>query len=115
MDDCKLASNSAGVARDGSYPSSSADVESKPNVLSAGDNDSNDMLSTTSGITTMSTIPGVQQKKMKPFKLADAIKPIEYDEMQRMSTDSFYRILNSEGCFCSLIKITQYRSVFPSI
>ncbi|CAF1109993.1 unnamed protein product [Adineta ricciae] len=96
MDDGKLVSNSAGVARDGAYPSSSADVESKPNVLSAGDNESNDMLSTTAGLTTMSTIPGVQQKKMKPFKLADAIKPIEYDEMQRMSTDSFYRILNSE-------------------
>ena len=36
---------------------------------------------------------------MKPFKLADAIKSIEYDEMQRMSTDSFYRILHAEGWF----------------
>jgi hypothetical protein len=34
---------------------------------------------------------------MKPFKLADAIKPIEYDEMQRMSKDSFNRILHAEG------------------
>lgn len=42
-------------------------------------------------------IPSIQQKKMKPFKLADAIKPIEYEEMRRMSTDSFCRILQSEG------------------
>ena len=97
MDDSKSISSAAGVARDGSYPSSSADVENKPNVLSGGDNESNDMVSTTAGITTMSAISGVQQKKMKPFKLAEAIKPIEYDEMQRMSTESFYRILNSEG------------------
>ena len=56
-----------------------------------------DIPSTSAGTTTVSTIPSIQQKKMKPFKLADAIKPIEYDEMQRMSKDSFNRILQAEG------------------
>ncbi|CAF1425009.1 unnamed protein product [Adineta steineri] len=85
-----------GVGRDDSFPSSSTDVDIKPSIQSMSGNELGDIPSTSAGITTMSTIPSLQQKKMKPFKLADAIKPIEYDEMQRMSTDSFYRILQAE-------------------
>ncbi|CAF3368490.1 unnamed protein product [Rotaria sp. Silwood1] len=85
-----------GVGRDDSFPSSSMDIDSKSALPSTSGNESSEIPTTSAGITTISTIPSVQQKKMKPFKLADAIKPIEYDEMQRMSTDSFYRILHAE-------------------
>jgi hypothetical protein len=89
-----------GVGRDDLFPSSSADVDSKSVLPSTSGNEHGDILSTSGGITTM---PSVQQKKMKPFKLVDSIKPIEYDEMQRMSTDSFYRILHAEGlCYNTL-------------
>jgi hypothetical protein len=91
-----------GVGRDDFHPLSSTDIESKPNLSSTSGNELGDMPSTSAGITTMSSI---QQKKMKPFKLADAIKPIEYDEMQRMSQDSFNRILQSEGSKRSLDNI----------
>ena len=53
--------------------------------------------SSTGGGPVVPTIPSISQKKMKPFKLADAIRAIEYDEMQRMSIESFCRILNAEG------------------
>ncbi len=86
-----------GVGRDDLFPLSSTDIDSKPILPSTSGNELNDIPSTSAGITTMSTIPSIQQKKMKPFKLADAIKPIEYDEMQRMSKDSFNRILHAEG------------------
>jgi hypothetical protein len=97
MDEGKPITSIMGVGRDDLYPSTSADVENKPILPSTSGNESGDIQSTSAGVTTMSTIPSIQQKKMKPFKLADAIKPIEYDEMQRMSTDSFYRILHAEG------------------
>lgn len=94
MDDVKPnLSGNLGATRDESMGSSNADVDSK----SSNYNDMNDMPASSAGATTMSNMPGAQQKKMKPFKLIDAIKPIEYDEMQRMSTDSFNRILQSEG------------------
>jgi hypothetical protein len=97
MDEGKPIASIMGVGRDDSFPSSSADVESKPLLSSSSGHELGDIQSTSAGVTTMSTIPSIQQKKMKPFKLADSIKPIEYDEMQRMSTDSFYRILHAEG------------------
>jgi hypothetical protein len=86
-----------GVGRDDSFPLSSTDIDSKSILPSTSGNELGDMPSTSAGITTMPTIPSVQQKKTKPFKLVDAIKPIEYDEMQRMSKDSFNRILHAEG------------------
>jgi hypothetical protein len=86
-----------GVGRDDSFPLSSTDVDMKQTTPSTSGNELGDIPSTSAGVTTMSTIPSIQQKKMKPFKLADAIKPIEYDEMQRMSKDSFNRILHAEG------------------
>jgi hypothetical protein len=86
-----------GVGRDDSFPLSSTDIDSKSILPSTSGNELGDIPSTSAGITTMSTIPSIQQKKMKPFKLVDAIKPIEYDEMQRMSKDSFNRILHAEG------------------
>lgn len=97
MDEGKPITSIMGVGRDDLFSSSSADVDSKAGLPSTSGTELGDIPSTSAGITTMSTIPSVQQKKMKPFKLADAIKPIEYDEMQRMSTDSFYRILHAEG------------------
>jgi len=97
MDDGKPITSIMGVGRDDSYPSSSTGVDSKSSLATTSGHELGDIPSTSAGITTMSTIPSIQQKKMKPFKLADAIKPIEYDEMQRMSTDSFYRILHAEG------------------
>ena len=98
MDDVKPnLSGNLGATRDDSMASSGADVDSKSSMALSNYNDMNDMSSSSAGATTMSNMPGAQQKKMKPFKLIDAIKPIEYDEMQRMSTDSFNRILQSEG------------------
>ena len=72
----------------------------KPSISTSNPNENAE----TSSTTTIMNIPSLQQKKMKPFKLADAIKPIEYEEMRRMSTDSFCRILQSEGKMNSLIK-----------
>jgi hypothetical protein len=85
--------------RDGEgMASSNADLDSKSSLAALSNlNEMNDMPSSSAGATTMSNMPGGQQRKMKPFKLVDAIKPIEYEEMQRMSTDSFNRILQSEG------------------
>ena len=98
MDDVKPnLSGNLGATREESMASSTADVDSKSSMALSNYNDMNDMASSSAGATTMSNMPGAQQKKMKPFKLIDAIKPIEYDEMQRMSTDSFNRILQSEG------------------
>jgi hypothetical protein len=98
MDDGEPITSIMGVGRDDSVLISSADVDSKPILPLTSGNDLSDMpLSSSTGMTMVSTIPGIQQKKMKPFKLADAIKPIEYDEMQRMSKDSFNRILHAEG------------------
>ena len=86
---------SVAAGREDGLPSSTGDLESKSSLGLTSD--LSDMPSSSAGVTTMSNIPGAQQRKMKPFKLVDAIKPIEYDEMQRMSTDSFNRILHSEG------------------
>jgi hypothetical protein len=99
MDDGDPITSIMGVGRDDSVLISSVDVDSKPILPSTSGNDLSDMPSSSSstGMNMVSTIPGIQQKKMKPFKLADAIKPIEYDEMQRMSKDSFNRILHAEG------------------
>ena len=93
MEDTKPVIAPAAPGRDEASASSNTDVEMKPSASTANTNESAEASSTT----TMMAIPGVQQKKMKPFKLADAIKPIEYEEMRRMSTDSFCRILQSEG------------------
>ncbi|CAF4012330.1 unnamed protein product, partial [Adineta steineri] len=60
------------------------DVDIKSTIPSMSGNELGDIPSTSARITTMSTIPSLQQKKMKPFKLADAIQPIEYDEMQHV-------------------------------
>lgn len=92
MDD---GNSTTSIGRIDSIPS--ADVEAKPIISSISGNESLDSPSTSTGVTTAPTIPNVPQKKAKPFKLADAIKPIEYDEMQRMSKDSFNRILHAEG------------------
>jgi len=46
---------------------------------------------------TLPIIPNIRSKKMKSFKFSNAIKSIEYNEMQRMSIDSFNRILHAEG------------------
>jgi hypothetical protein len=97
MEEGEPISSIAGVGRDDSGQLSSTAADSKPVLLSTSGNDSSDVPSSSAGVTTVSTIPSIQQKKMKPFKLADAIKPIEYDEMQRMSKDSFNRILHAEG------------------
>jgi hypothetical protein len=97
MDDGEPITSIMGIGRDDSVPLSSTDVDSKSILPSTSGNEHSDIPSTSTGVTTVSTIPSIQQKKMKPFKLADAIKPIEYDEMQRMSKDSFNRILHAEG------------------
>lgn len=97
MEEGDTINSTTGIGRIDSIPSSSSDVETKPIISSISGNDSSDLPSTSAGVTTVSTIPSMQQKKAKPFKLADAIKPIEYDEMQRMSKDSFNRILHAEG------------------
>lgn len=97
MDEGKPISSIMSVGRDESFPLTSTDVDSKSNLPSSSANELNDTPSTSAGVTTMSAIPSIQQKKMKPFKLVDSIKPIEYDEMQRMSKDSFNRILHAEG------------------
>lgn len=39
------------------------------------------------------------QKTKKSFKLFDVVKSIDYDQMQRMSNDSFDRILHAEDLF----------------
>ena len=97
MEEGNSINSMTGIGRTDSIPSLSADVEIKPTISSASGSEPSDLPSTSTGVSTVSTIPSIQQKKMKPFKLADAIKPIEYDEMQRMSKDSFNRILQAEG------------------
>lgn len=97
MEEGNPISSVTGIGRADSISSSSTAVETNPIASSASGNESSDLPSTSAGATAVSTIPSIQQKKMKPFKLADAIKPIEYDEMQRMSKDSFNRILQAEG------------------
>ena len=97
MEEEKPITSITSVRRDGSYSSLSTELDNKTMPSSIHINELSESPSTSSGVTTISTIPSVQQKKTKPFKLADAIKPIEYDEMQRMSTDSFHRILHAEG------------------
>jgi len=92
MEDSKPILPNAVQNRDENSTSSNVDVEMKPTISTSTTNESGE----TSSTTTMMNIPNIQQKKMKPFKLADAIKPIEYEEMRRMSTDSFCRILESE-------------------
>jgi hypothetical protein len=37
--------------------------------------------------------------KTKSYKLSNIVKPIEYNEMQRMSKESFLRILYAKGLF----------------
>ncbi|CAF0762345.1 unnamed protein product [Rotaria sordida] len=68
-------------------------------VISSGF-DSKTHLTSTKAILSTSTdvikIPNIQQKKMKSFKLSNTIKSFEYDEMQRMSLDSFHRMLHAE-------------------
>ncbi|CAF0931067.1 unnamed protein product, partial [Didymodactylos carnosus] len=76
-----------------SVPSTSTSV-SNEGVLSEAS--SSALPATTTANTSTMPSTTVQQKKFKPFKLADAMKPIEYEEMQRMSTDAFYRILHAE-------------------
>jgi hypothetical protein len=98
IEDGKPITSIMGVGRDDLFPSSITDLDNKSTLPSNSGNDLSDTPSTSaSAATTMSSMLSGQQKKMKPFKLVDAIKPIEYDEMQRMSTDSFYRILHAEG------------------
>lgn len=41
----------------------------------------------------------IPTKKTKSYKLSNVVKPIEYNEMQRMSIDAFHRILHAKGLF----------------
>jgi len=54
------------------------------------------------------TSTNIQSKKTKSFKFSNAIKSIEYNEMQRMSIDSFYRILHAEGLLNFKINLSIY-------
>lgn len=45
------------------------------------------------------TPSNMQQKKKKQSMLSNMTRTIEYDEMQRMSFDSFQRMLYAEGLF----------------
>ncbi|CAF4076468.1 unnamed protein product, partial [Rotaria magnacalcarata] len=38
-----------------------------------------------------------QQKIIKSFKLSNVLKPLEFNDIQRMSLDSFHRVLNAEA------------------
>ena len=42
-------------------------------------------------------IPCTQTKKRKSYKFSNVVQPIEYAEMQRLSMDSFHRILDAKG------------------
>jgi len=55
-----------------------------------------------------STSTNNQSKKTKSFKFTNAIKSIEYNEMQRMSIDSFYRILHADGLLIFKINLFIY-------
>lgn len=77
-------------------------TEVKTNISAISGNESSDL---TTSSTTLTNVPSIQQKKMKPFKLIDAIKPIEYEEMQRMSKNSFNRLLQAEGWIFEFLRI----------
>ncbi len=53
-------------------------------------------------------IPNIRSKKTKSFKFSNAIKSIEYNEMQRMSIDSFNRILHAESLLIFKINLSIY-------
>jgi hypothetical protein len=55
-----------------------------------------------------STSTNNQSKKTKSFKFTNTIKSIEYNEMQRMSIDSFYRILHADGLLIFKINLSIY-------
>jgi hypothetical protein len=56
----------------------------------------------------MSIIPCIPSKKTKSYKLFNVVKPIESNEMERMSIDSFHRILHAEGLLISKINLSIY-------
>ncbi|CAF3451513.1 unnamed protein product [Rotaria sp. Silwood1] len=84
----KVASNVTNVRNDNSSFVISSDFDNKIHLPST-----NAILSTS---TDLIKIPNIQQKKMKSFKLSNVIKPLEYDEMQRMSLNAFHRMLDAE-------------------
>ena len=45
----------------------------------------------------------IQAKRTKPSKLLNTIRPMEDNEIQRMSINAFHRILDAEGLLISKI------------
>ena len=80
--------------------------KSIPNIIDVQRNDPLPWVSSTVDHKTLSTSIDLisnsskQQKKMKSFKLSNVLKPFELEDIQRMSLDSFHRVLNAEG-LCS--------------
>ena len=64
MEEGKAITSIAGVERDRSFPSSTIDVDMKPNMSS--NREPSDIPSTSAGATTMLIIPSVQTEKSKP-------------------------------------------------
>ena len=63
MDEGKPITSIMGVGRDDSFPSSSMDIDNKSALPSASENELGENPSTSAGVTTMSALPSIQQKK----------------------------------------------------
>ncbi|CAF3376193.1 unnamed protein product [Rotaria socialis] len=76
--------------------------KSVPNIIDVQRNDLLPWVSSTVDLKILSTSidfisnSSKQQKKIKSFKLSNVLKPLEFNDIQRMSLDSFHRVLNAE-------------------
>ncbi len=80
----------------------------KPNIVEERKSRSNKIDIQRNVSLTPAMIKMIPCTQTKSYKLSNVIKPIEYSEMQRMSRDSFYRILYAKGLFIFNLNLSDY-------